>query len=83
MPAGMTFTTMSGKAACATPGIARPSGPTIAARPGARPVLASARAIIPGMMKMNTGRSFRNAAKIDPRRAWRSSRAPSARCTMY
>src|SRR5439155_11610277 len=56
MPAGMTFTTMSGNAACATPGIALPSGPTISARPGARPVLASASAIMPGMMKMNTGR---------------------------
>ena len=74
---------MRGKAACATLGIARPSGPTIIARPGARPVFARASAIMPGMMKMNTGSSFKNAAQIDPRRASRSSRAPSARCTMY
>src|SRR2546427_415251 len=66
MPAGMTFTTMSGNAACATSGIARPSGPTIAARPGARPVFASARAMRPGMMKMNTGSSFEHAAQLVP-----------------
>ena len=61
-----------------------PSGPIIAARPGPPwPVFASASAIMPGMMKMNTGRSFRNAAKIVPRRASRSFGAPRARCTMY
>ena len=38
---------------------------------------------MPGMMKMNTGRSFRKAAKIVPRRASLSLGAPSVRCTMY
>ena len=47
------------------------------------PLLAKAKQIMPGMMKMNTGRSFKNAAKIVPRRARFSSRAPRARCTMY
>ncbi len=38
---------------------------------------------MPGMMKMNTGRSFKNEAKIAPRRASRSPGAPRARWTMY
>ena len=37
---------------------------SIAASAGTWPVLASARAIMPGMMKMNTGSSFRKAAKM-------------------
>ena len=51
--------------------------------PGTLPVFASASAIRPGMMKMNTGNSFRYAAKMLPRRAVRSSLALRARCTMY
>ena len=39
--------------------------------------------MMPGMMKMNTGRSFRKAAKMLPRRASRSSTAVSVRWTMY
>lgn len=50
---------------------------------GTRPVFASATLIIPGMMKMKTGRSLRYAAKIAPRRASRSLGAPRARWTMY
>jgi hypothetical protein len=38
---------------------------------------------MPGMMKMKTGSSFRNAANNLPRRASRSLGAPRARCTMY
>ncbi len=38
---------------------------------------------MPGMMKMNTGSSFRMPAKMLPRRACVSFRAPSARWTMY
>ena len=38
---------------------------------------------MPGMMKMNTGSSLRNAAKMLPRRACCSFGAPKARCTMY
>ncbi len=38
---------------------------------------------MPGMMKMNTGSSFRNAAKIVPRRASVSLGAISVRWTMY
>ena len=63
--------------------MARPSGPTISSSPGARPVRASASAIMPGTMKMNTGISLRNAAKIVPRLASRSLGAPRVRCTMY
>src|SRR5207237_654556 len=50
---------------------------------GTRPVFASARAIKPGMMKMNTGNNFKYAAKMLPRRAVRSFFALRARCTMY
>src|SRR6266571_9134189 len=35
------------------------------------------------MMKRYTGASFRNEAKIAPRRATASLGAPNARCTMY
>src|SRR5690349_306280 len=35
------------------------------------------------MMNRYTGNSFRNDAKIEPRRATVSFGAPSARCTMY
>ena len=82
-PTGSTDITSIGNAACATAATGLPSGPTIEARAGDWPVLASARAIIPGMMKMNTGSSLRNDAKIVPRRAVRSSGAPRARWTMY
>ncbi len=47
------------------------------------PFMARAKQIIPGMMKIKTGRSFRRAAKMLPRRASRSFGAPRVRCTMY
>jgi len=47
------------------------------------PVFASASAIMPGMMKMKTGMSFKYEAKMVPRRASRSFGAPRARWTMY
>jgi hypothetical protein len=50
---------------------------------GTLPLFASAKHINPGMRKRYTGKSFRNAAKILPRRAMVSFGAPSARCTMY
>ena len=50
---------------------------------GTLPVRASASPIIPGMMKIHTGKSFKYAAKMDPRRACCSFGAASARCTMY
>ena len=46
--------------------------------PGARPLRASARAIMPGTMKMNTGSSLRKAAKIVPRRASVTFGAPAS-----
>ena len=82
-PTGITCWTISGKAACASAGIATPCASTITPSPGTLPVRASASAIMPGMMKMNTGSSFRKAAKIVPRRASVSFGAPSVRWTMY
>ena len=42
-----------------------------------------AKAIMPGTRKIKTGVSLRKAARIAPRRAWRSSFPASTRCTMY
>jgi hypothetical protein len=82
-PTGSTCFTISGKAAWAASGIARPFASTSQASSGTLPVLASARQVMPGMIKMNTGSSFRKAAKMLPRRASRSLGAPRARWTMY
>ncbi len=84
MPTGSTCWTISGKAAWAFALMTSPSGPSSACpRAGSLPLFARASESIPGMMKMNTGRSFRRAAKIVPRRASRSVGAPSVRWTMY
>jgi len=47
------------------------------------PLLARAKAMMPGMMKMKTGRSLKKAAAIEPRRASVSLLALSVRWTMY
>ena len=84
MPTGSTCWTISGKAAWALALMTSPSGPRSAwPRAGSLPLFARATASIPGMMKMNTGSSFKRAAKMVPRRASRSLGAPSARWTMY
>ena len=82
-PAGITACTISGNAACASAATGVPSAATSGASSGMRPVRASATAIMPGTMKMKSGSSLRNAAKIVPWRASRSPLAPSVRCTMY
>jgi len=61
-----------------------PSGPISSWwRAGILPLEARAKQIMPGIMKMKTGRSFRKAAAIELRRASFSFGAPSARWTMY
>ena len=82
-PAGRIALTIKGKAAWAASGMALPAASTMEPRAGALPVRARASAIMPGTMKIHTGRSFRYEAKIAPRRACRSFGAPRARCTMY
>jgi hypothetical protein len=82
-PAGITLCTSNGYAPCAASATALPEASTMVSRPGARPVRARATAIMPGTMKMNTGRSLSSAAKVVPRRASRSLGALSVRCTMY
>ena len=82
-PLGMTCCTRSGNEACAADGTTLPAPSTRTPSSGTRPVRANASAIMPGTMKMNTGSSLRNAAKIVPRRASRSFGAPSVRWTMY
>ena len=83
MPVGSTSRTISGNAAWACAGTTLPLASTSTLRPPPCPVLASASAIMPGMMKMKTGSSLRKAAKIVPRRASVWFGAPSVRCTMY
>ena len=59
-----------------------PAASIIGASSGTLPDFASASAIIPGMMKMNTGSSLRHEPKIVPRRASVSFGAMNVRCTM-
>ena len=82
-PVGITCCTIKGNTACAVSGRVCPFDPISTPSPGARPVRASARATIPGTMKMKTGSSLRQAAKIVPRRASVTLGAASVRCTMY
>ena len=49
-PGGRRYFTINGKAPCASCGMGRPSGVTIAASSGSFPLLASAKQIRPGMM---------------------------------
>ncbi len=78
-PAGRTWATISGNAAC------RPASLSSTARLSSviRSVSTRAKQIIPGMMKINTGRSFRKDAKMVPRLASCSFGAQSDRWTMY
>src|ERR1700690_1518961 len=82
-PGGRRYFTMSGNAACASDGIALPLAPMIMPSSATFPLFASAKQMSPGMMNRNTGKSFRNAAKMLPRRATFSFGAPRARWTMY
>ena len=83
-PTGSTCCTISGNAACASLRHGLPLASTSTAKLGHFAALGQApEQMMPGMMKMNTGSSFRNAAKMLPRRASVSFGAPSARCTMY
>jgi hypothetical protein len=70
-PTGITACTSSGKAACAVAGHDVALASTSGLRARHLPAAREREAIMPGMMKMKTGSSLRNAAKIVPRRASR------------
>jgi len=83
-PAGSTVATRSGKAFCAWSRISSPlASNNTCWIAGTLPLAASAKQMMPGMMKMKTGSSLSPAAKMEPRRASCSPGAPSARWTMY
>ena len=82
-PTGKACLTISGNAAWHCSAIGLPFASSRTFNPSTCPVLARAKQSMPGMMKMKTGSSFRNAAKMVPRRASRSLGAPRARWTMY
>ena len=68
-PAAAGTAPSSGTRLATRPGSRCPSGPIIGASSGTLPLFASAKQIRPGMMNRYTGNSFRNAAKMLPRRA--------------
>ena len=79
-PIGSTCITSNGKAAWARSLIRCPlASNNSLCREGFSPLFAKAKQIIPGMMKRNTGVSFKKPAKIVPRLPWRSSRAANTR----
>jgi len=82
-PGGSRYCTSMGNAPWATAVFTLPSAPIITPSAGTLPLFASAKQMSPGIMNRYTGDNFRNAAKIEPRRATLSFGAPSARCTMY
>ena len=83
-PVGSTWDTSIGKACWALSRMSSPlESKNVCCSMAFCPLLARAKAIMPGMMKMKTGRSLSIAAAIEPRRASCSFWAERTRWTMY
>ena len=84
IPTGRTAATRRGKACCAFsfsiwPLLSKSASEIISTLP----VSAKAKQIIPGIIKMNTGKSLRKAAAIVPLRASVRFADPRSLCTIY
>ena len=82
-PAGNMCLTISGNAACDSAATATPFASTSGASSATLPLLANAKQMMPGMIKMNTGKQFQKRGENAAAAGLRFIRRPSARCTMY